>query len=96
MFPFDGELLVRAIRATFERRGTPLPHGLPVALTAEFAEDSTKNTQWAAFVRKAGGGDLGNLSVVVRAVATFVERPLGAAGARATFREVWPPSGPWR
>lgn len=96
MFPFDGELLVRAIRATFERRGTPLPHGLPVALTAEFAEDVTKNTQWTAFVRKAGGDDLGTLPVVVRAVAAFVERPLGAAGARATFREVWPPSGPWR
>jgi predicted nucleotidyltransferase component of viral defense system len=96
MFPFDGELLVRAIRATFERRGTPLPHGLPVALTAEFAEDVTKNTQWTAFVRKAGGDDLGSLWVVVRAVAAFVERPLRAAGARATFREVWPPSGPWR
>jgi len=33
-FDFDGELLTRAIRATFERRKTPLPVSLPVALEA--------------------------------------------------------------
>ena len=32
-FDFDGDLLARAIRATFERRGTVLPTTTPVALT---------------------------------------------------------------
>jgi len=32
LFEFDGEVLARAIRATFERRKTPLPIGLPVGL----------------------------------------------------------------
>src|ERR1019366_3165177 len=58
-FSFDGELLTRAIRATFECRKTPLPTTTPVALTATFAEDSMKKTQWSGFVRKVGilGGD---------------------------------------
>src|SRR5215210_5290390 len=54
LFPFDGALLARAIRATFARRLTALPHGLPVALTDAFANDASKRTQWTAFVRKAG------------------------------------------
>ena len=44
-FDFEGDLLIRAIRATFERRKTSLPTTLPVALTTTFSEDPTKNTQ---------------------------------------------------
>lgn len=36
VFDFDGELLSRAIRATFERRGTPAPLTTPIALSAAF------------------------------------------------------------
>lgn len=35
-FPFDGPTLVRSIRATFERRGTPLPAAIPIVLTEGF------------------------------------------------------------
>lgn len=44
--------LTRAIAATFQRRGTPIPTLLPVGLTPEFALDAQKRTQWAAFLRK--------------------------------------------
>ena len=54
MYPFDGALLVRAFRATFERRGTPLPESRPVAWTPAFVVDPTKQTQWTAFLRKSG------------------------------------------
>lgn len=95
MFPFDGELVVRALRATFERRGTPLPPGLPVALTAAFAQDPTKNTQWSAFVRKAGGVNIGDLAVVTPAIVAFIERPLAAAANATSFSAQWSPGGPW-
>jgi predicted nucleotidyltransferase component of viral defense system len=49
---YDMAVLAQAIRATFERRGTALPPGLPVGLTAEFAEDAGKLTQWRAFLGK--------------------------------------------
>jgi len=37
--PFDGETVRLAIRVTFERRQTPQPSELPLALTDEFAAD---------------------------------------------------------
>ena len=49
---FEGEVLARAIRATFERRGTTIPSGAPLGLTDEFALDGQKTKQWTAFQRK--------------------------------------------
>lgn len=46
----DVNTLAAAIAATFNRRKTPLDAALPIGLTKEFATDSTKKKQWAAFV----------------------------------------------
>jgi predicted nucleotidyltransferase component of viral defense system len=94
-FAFDGDLLARAIRATFERRKTPLPVTVPVALTAAFAEDPSKNTQWAGFVRKSGARDAGSLAETVAAMAAFIEPPLMAAGRGTVEGRQWRPGGPW-
>lgn len=51
---FDNAILRKAIRATFERRGTPLPGKLPIGLSDEFAHDGQKNKQWLAFLHKNG------------------------------------------
>jgi predicted nucleotidyltransferase component of viral defense system len=48
-YDFNDDRLARAIAATFERRGTPLPDALPDALTPEFARDEAKRRQWSAF-----------------------------------------------
>ena len=96
MFEFDGDLLVRAIRATFERRRTPLPAGLPVALTPEFTEDAMKRTQWSGFVRKSGGEEIGSLVEVIAAIAKFVEQPLAVAARPSPFSARWLPAGPWK
>lgn len=48
----DAMALRDAIRATFERRGTALPEGLPLGLSDEFANDVAKRRQWDAFVRR--------------------------------------------
>lgn len=95
-FAFDGQLLTRAIRATFERRKTPLPASLPVALTATFADDPTKKTQWSGFVRKAGVDDAGSLAETIAAVAAFAERPLLAALQGTSRSATWHAPGPWR
>jgi len=42
----EGEDLTEALRATFERRQTPLPQEMPVALTDTFAEVEGKQRQW--------------------------------------------------
>jgi predicted nucleotidyltransferase component of viral defense system len=94
-FDFDGELLTRAIRATFERRKTALPTSTPVALTPAFAEDATKKTQWSGFVRKAGVRDAGGLDVTVDAVRAFVEVPLAAAANHTPAPGTWRADGAW-
>ncbi len=51
-FDFDGPRLCEAIDKTFKRRGTLLPDGEPVALTAEFSGNPEKRAQWAGFIRR--------------------------------------------
>jgi predicted nucleotidyltransferase component of viral defense system len=94
-FDFDGALLTRAIQATFERRKTPLPPTTLVALTSEFAEDSTKNTQWSGFVRKAGVRDAGTLAETIAAVRAFVDAPLAAAANGTPAPRTWRAGGTW-
>lgn len=48
---FTDDKLARAIRATFERRSTPIPTTSPDCLTQGFANDAVKAQQWTSFVR---------------------------------------------
>ena len=45
----DSAELAAALLATFERRGTPIPHEAPVGLSKGFAADLQKSRQWAAY-----------------------------------------------
>ena len=42
----------RAIEATLERRKMVMPSTVPIGFTETFAGDSTKQTQWKAFLKK--------------------------------------------
>jgi len=95
-FAFDGALLVRAIRATFERRNTPLPVELPMGLTNEFAMDPGKATQWTAFGRKSGIHDAADLRTTITTIVAFAKGPLVAAARGLPFDGRWLPGGPWR
>lgn len=95
IFEFDGEILARAIRATFDRRKTPIPAALPVALTSEFAEDAGKKGQWSGFVRKSGAQDAGTLADVIASIVMFVELPLRSAASGDAITGHWPAGGPW-
>ena len=93
---FDGEQLCAALRATFTRRSSVLPRGLPLALTEEFATNSTKQTQWRAFCRKDTRLKT-NLTLpdVVSVLAAFLRQPIEAAAQGQPFRAGWRPEGPW-
>jgi len=45
----DHDEFVRTVVATFERRATEVPARRPAGLSAAFATDSAKKTQWAAY-----------------------------------------------
>lgn len=71
-FDFDGRMLIAALRATFNRRGTIIPASEPVALSDLFAGDAEKQRLWAAFARDridatAAPKDLTGLITEIRA-----------------------------
>ena len=70
--------LGEAIAATFQRRGTPIPAGVPLGLSNEFAQDSVKRAQWLGFLRKNRLGELA-LEDVIDDVRRFVEAPMAHA-----------------
>lgn len=89
-FDFDGALLTEAIKATFQRRGTDVPSGTPLALTDEFSRDSQKARQWQAFIKKSGlDRDQASLHAVAVDLARFLIAPLQAVHASQTFTLTW-------
>ena len=52
LFAFEGVTLAAAIRATFERRATAIPHERPPSLTHAFSEDPQKLAQWRSFLAR--------------------------------------------
>lgn len=73
----DSDRLARAIAATFARRQTPIPVGIPDALTPAFAADPGKQRQWAAFIKDIAVNP-GSLVSVVEHLAGFL-MPIAAA-----------------
>ncbi len=78
VYPFEGDGLPRAIAATFQRRGTGIPTQRPDALTVAFANDPTKQQQWAAFLRGIESEPVG-LADVIEDLALFLMPPALAA-----------------
>ena len=93
---FDGSLLVEAVRATFDRRGTPLPEPVPVGLTEEFATDAGKQTQWKAFTRRGRLEEEATLEEVITMLHAFLVPVLDAARMASAFERRWKPGGPWQ
>jgi predicted nucleotidyltransferase component of viral defense system len=95
-FSFQAATLSEAIAATFARRRTEIPEGVPVALTDVFAEDDAKNKQWGAFLARSGlEARVGTLDSVVEALAMFLVSPLGWARDDGAPAMSWAPDLFW-
>ncbi len=94
---FDQSVLARAIGETFRRRGTKLPSGLPVGLSAAYAEERGKTAQWRGFLARVDAkGIPDDLGAVVKAGASFAWPVLVTAQEGRAGTMHWPPGGPWR
>lgn len=97
LFSFEGQLLSEAIVRTFERRKTQLPLTPPLAFTAEFFEDESKQRQWTAYNRK---NKLYIESVPLKMVVGDIEQFLMPLVLGMTtqnhWSRSWRPGGPWR
>jgi hypothetical protein len=90
-----GQSLCTAIRATFMRRGTPIPTEVPAALTLPFAD--AKQLQWRAFLNKSvpEAGPVADFSLVLVQLRKFLMPPLFAAAHNADFSATWTAGKAW-
>jgi hypothetical protein len=94
--PFEGSTLTRAIRATFERRRTPIPKAMPAALSDEFVTNQEKVTHWKGFRKRTRLADTGvEFSQVIDDLRRFLIPPLQAAASGESFSQSWKEGGPW-
>ena len=97
LFSFEGHLLSEAVVRTFERRKTKLPSAPPIAFTAEFFEDESKQRQWTAF---NGKNKLYiepvSLKTVVGDIEQFIMPLVLGITAEGHWSRSWQAGGPWR
>jgi hypothetical protein len=93
-FEFDGQTLSNAIAKTFSNRGTKIVPE-PIGLTAKFANDPTKESQWRGFIRKSRLDTSPDLVEVLIAIANFLGPLANALRAGKSFKGKWTAPGPW-
>lgn len=92
---FDGDTLTRAIHATFDRRATPIPAGVPLGLTGAFAKDPQKQTQWRAFLARNALAPV-VLADLLDLLRGFLMPPLQAVRTHAPPPVQWTAGDGWR
>lgn len=93
LYPFEGPLLVKAIKATFDHRSTTI-EALPDGLKEEFG--TGKSALWAAFRRRARLTSAPtSLLDTVRIIREFAHPPLSAAASGDFFHQNWKPGDSW-
>lgn len=93
---FTGDVLVEAVRNTFDRRQTPVPLVLPAALTVQFSSNPVKMQQWKAFLQRSQMRHVSeDLTTVAEEIKQFLGPVLDAACGGQAFPMTWSPGGPW-
>ncbi|MBK6554013.1 MAG: nucleotidyl transferase AbiEii/AbiGii toxin family protein [Rhodocyclaceae bacterium] len=92
---FDGQILSRAVAATFERRRTAVPTGAPIGLSDEFIIDAQKGKQWLGFLRK-NALDPMSLATVVVDLRDFLMPVLAAIAAGGSHDYPWRAGAGWK
>lgn len=95
-FQFDKDTLVRAVRATFERRSTPIDTAIPLPLNAPFYASADRITQWRAYVTRDGlNGTPTDFQQIGDLLTRFLQPVWESLGAEAERASDWSPGGPW-
>ena len=97
LFSFQGAVLAAAIRATFERRKTPIPLEPPPSLTRAFWDDPQKSVQWRSFLaREPLLIDEPHLPTVIREIGKFIMPPTYGVIDGGQVPGHWSPGSGWR
>lgn len=94
-FDFDGAILATALQKTFANRKTEIPVEV-LALSAQFADDTKKQTQWTGFLKKSRiEGAPADLHDVIASLAVFLSPVAGAVRETQPFARNWTAAGGW-
>jgi predicted nucleotidyltransferase component of viral defense system len=94
---FEGQTLVEALRATFERRHTPIGEMHITALMEAFGLAEGKNAPWRAFLTKSDITSApGNFSEVCSRIDSFLRPVQAAMASGASLSDSWRSGGPWK
>ena len=96
-FDFDRATLVEAVRRTFGRRQTSIPHDVPIALARTYWDNPSRSAQVRAFARRTRivtREDFGD--ECSRVLAAFLWPVLEDVRESRASSGTWPPGGPWR
>ncbi len=95
-FDFNGPVLARSIKATFEQRQTDIDPE-PIALQPEFAEDDAAATQWQAFIRKGKLTDAPTeFTEVTRTIRRFIGPVARSWSEVDEWVMTWTAGGAWQ
>lgn len=96
-FDFERTTLARSVKATFDRRRTPVQAELPEALAAPFYADRTRASQWRAYVTRNGLTDApADFDQVGQQIVAFLGSVWGDLRNGNATSGSWQKGGPWR
>jgi hypothetical protein len=93
----EGDVLQKALVATFHNRDTPVPPISPKTLTTEFA--ASEQQGWSSFLRKNVSGDatrLQNFSEIMGELIDFLLPVLQSIARRTEYAHQWVPGVGWK
>lgn len=96
-FRFEGPTLASAIRATFDRRKTPIPGPERQEISRAFLTARERRTLWNAFWKRSRiAGTPESVEEMAGMLQRFFGPVLVAMLDGRTFSSGWEPGGPWR
>jgi hypothetical protein len=96
-FRFERSTLVQAVRATFDRRATPVATALPPALAAPFYSSPSRAARWRAYVGRNALTDApADFVQVGERLGAFRQRVWADLRSEGALAGDWPSAGPWR
>ncbi|MCF6258147.1 MAG: nucleotidyl transferase AbiEii/AbiGii toxin family protein [Gammaproteobacteria bacterium] len=87
----DGEILIRAVKATFERRNTEFSTEPLYVFSDDFKNDRNKQVQWKAFLNKNNLDNVANFSHVAGEVQQLLEPVHQSIATRHSYEFQWLP-----
>ena len=95
-FSFEGELLQKAIKATFANRQTAVPQDVPIALTEVFTGYSEVIADWKAFIGRGRITSDTDFESVIKSLREFFTPIIEAEKQNTTIVENWTPQAGWK